>query len=61
MNALAVVLLVGAASALPKPDAEPQYGAPPIAPSYDAPAPAPATGYGTPACEPETHYITGEQ
>ena len=59
MARLLVLLVAGAVctAALPSPDGRPQHAPPPaIAPSYDAPAPA--AGYGTPACEPRTHYVT---
>ncbi|KAF0290119.1 hypothetical protein FJT64_011671 [Amphibalanus amphitrite] len=50
MNALALLLLAGVASALPgRPDADPQYATPPpIEASYDAPASAHSTGSGPP-------------
>ena len=55
-----LLLAVGAAcaAALPAPDGgASQYGAPPaIGPSFSSPAPD--TGYGAPACQPQTEYIT---
>ncbi|XP_043244648.1 uncharacterized protein LOC122393087 [Amphibalanus amphitrite] len=61
MNALALLLLAGVASALPgRPDADPQYATPPpIEASYDAPASARYAGYATPARESDTRHITG--
>ena len=59
MTGPALLLLagVGCVAALPTPDGAPQYGAPPpIGPSFSSPAPS--TGYGAPACEPQTQYVT---